>query len=295
MKIKSIPNPSAPTAAPQSTRIIKMKTQQEGFRALVAAPEAPANPVLAAPGASPVGLSEAVVESTPEATQALSPQYTALAKRERALRKLNEEIKQRESAFKAQSASSISLEDLKKDPFGALNKAGVTYEQLTQLPAAESQDPLQAKIEALEAKLESFDKRSSERDTQDYAQAIKVIEGDATLLVNSDPAFETIKATGNVKEVVRLIEKIYETEGTILDVTEAAKMVEEKLAENVIKQYQTFGSLKKVQAKLNPPVDQALQQSQPQSSGKTLTNAMGAQRPLSARERAILAFNNKLK
>lgn len=286
-------NPAAP-AAPLKTMQIKMKTMSPSAQdsQLVAS----RTPAVTPPVASEQGLETPDVETTPEATQALSPQYSALAKRERALRKLDDEFKQREASFKAQQGNLISLDDLKKDPFAALNKAGVTYDQLTQQPAADSpESALQAKIEALEARLSTFDKRIEDRDSESYKQAIKVIESDATLLVNSDPAYETIKAQGKTKEVVSLIEKIFETEGTILDVTEAAQLVEDALVEQSTKQYEMLGKLKKVQAKLTPPPATLEQQSISKQPGKTLTNAMGVQRPLSARERAILAFNNKLK
>lgn len=291
MKIVSKPNPAA-AQAPSPTRVVKFNTTAKHIDPVLAAPGA----ALEAAKAPAAGLELKSEEAVPEVTQALSPQYTALAKRERALRKLDEEIKQKEAAFKAQTANSISLEDLKKDPFGALNRAGVTYDQLTQQPEAESpESALKAKIEALEAKLESTDKRFEERDTESYSQAIKVIEGDATLLVNSDPAFETIKAQGKVKDVVSLIEKIYESEGTILDVTEAAKLVEDALVEQLAKQYESLGKLTKVKSKISPPEAVTQQQSESQSTGKTLTNAMGAARQLSARERALLAFHNQLK
>lgn len=291
MKITSKPNPAA-AQAPSPTRIVRFNTTAKHVDPVLAPPAA----ALEASSAPIAGLEPKSEEAAPEVTQALSPQYTALAKRERALRKLDEEIKQKEAAFKAQTANSISLEDLKKDPFGALNRAGVTYDQLTQQPSVESpESALKAKIEALEARLESSDKRSEERDTESYAQAIKVIESDATLLVNSDPAFETIKAQGKVKEVVSLIEKIYESEGTILDVTEAAKLVEDALVEQSIKQYESLGKLTKVKSKISPPEAGTQQQSESQSTGKTLTNAMGAARQLSARERALLAFHNQLK
>ena len=121
-----------------------------------------------------------------------------------------------------------------------------------------------------------------------------MIEADVNLLVDSDPEFETIKATNSSQEVVRLIERVFNEEGTILSVEEAAKTVENALLEQTIKQMQRLNQVKKIQSKLAPALV-AEKLTTPAKPGKTLTNAMGVSRQLTARERAILAFNNQLK
>lgn len=298
MKIVAKANPAA-TAVPQAaTKTIKMQTMRtpsssvEGFNS--EASIAPISPVAAISSATE-GLPNLGEKSAPEATEALSPQYVALARRERQLRKLQQDIKAEQDSWKSQQQGYISRDALKADPYKILNEAGISYEQLTQLPTATQIDPIQAKIDALEAKIAGFDKNQADRAASDYQQAIKVIEGDVKLLVSADPAFETIKATSSEPEVVKLIEKVFEAEGTILSVEEAAQLVEDKLLERTLSQVKQLSQLKKIQSRLNPPAAPDQKQLSGSKPGKTLTNAMGVTRQLTSRERAILAFNNQLK
>jgi hypothetical protein len=97
---------------------------------------------------------------------------------------------------------------------------------------------------------------------------------------------------------VDLIEKTFKEDGILLSVEEAAKEVEDELVSQLSKYAQ---KIKKLQQKFAPQSKAAPQQpvnnktaGQQQQPGKTLTNSMGASRPLSTRERAILAFENKL-
>lgn len=295
MKITTMPkaNVQAPTSTP--VHVIKAKTLQTPSTPLV---EADPAAVEAVSEENP-GLNTPATEAAPEseATKLTSQQHVELARKERRLVKLQQDIKAQQDALKSEQGKYISIEDLKADPYKYLNNAGVTYEQLTQQPAAQTpQDTLQAKIDALEAKLSSFDTKQTEKEKSEYQQALSVISGDVDLLVGSDERFETIKATGSNQEVVKLIEKVFEAEGTILSVEDAAQMVEKHLEEQTLNQIQKLSKLKKMQAKLAPqaaPLDEKPLQGK--APTKTLTNAMGVARPLSARERAILAFNRQLK
>jgi hypothetical protein len=298
MKIKSLPSPQAqvPQAA-EAARVIKAKTNYTPDYS-PAAPAAEAPTSLTKPQvAEDAGLSPKDESAEVVATKPLSPQYVELARKEKALRQRELALQAKERETQSAQVGKVSLTDIKADPFKYLNEAGVTYEQLTQQPqAATPQDELKAQIAKLEEKLSGFEKSRTEERTEEYNQALKVIEGDVNLLVDSDNAYETIKATGSQKQVVALIERVFKDEGVVLDVTEAAKLIEDKLADQTIAQVQKFSQLSKVKSKLAPaaPSEPA---KQPESKGtsKTLTNAMGVSRPLSARERAILAFNNQLK
>lgn len=288
--MKIVPKAAPSVQAVQANHVIKMNTNSTPLGS-VAQPEA-------APSGQAPTTEAAPVEAT-QTNQALSPQHLQLARKEKALRKQQLELQAERDAWKAQQAGYISKDALKADAIKALEEAGVSYEQLLQqqLNAPANVDPLQAKIDALEAKLNGYDAKQAERTTAEYQQALKVIEGDVTLLVESDPAFETIKARSATGEVVKLIERIFEAEGTILSVEDAARLVEEKLAEQTFDEVQKLSQLKKIQAKLQPvtPSPEAATAQAGQKPVKTLTNAMGVTRQLSARERAILAFNNQLK
>lgn len=239
------------------------------------------------------------MEQAPEATEKpISPQFAALAKQERQLRKARQELKAQQDAWKAEQASFVSKDILKTDPLKALSEAGISYEKLTELQLGQiAPDPNQTllnKIAELEAKLASVDEQFTKRDTQAYDAAVNQIRNDVKLLVDSDDTFETIRATGEQESVVELIKKVFDAEGTILSVEEASKLVEEKLLERKLKEVETLTKLSKIKSRLSKPAEnpeEATQVQQPQKQ-PTLSNQAAVSRPLSARERAIMAFEN---
>ncbi len=279
-------------------------------------------------GTTESGVSE-VTETTQEPAKpsdppALSSQFAQLARREKAFRAQVNQFKADQAAFKASQDAAkapatpsfdpsryVAIEDIQKAPFDALNKAGLTYEQLVEQqlnqPSPE-QRQLNQTIQALEAKIKSLEegqetsKKAFEQQSQDsYQQALTQIRTEAKNLVNSDPdTYETIKATGSIKDVVDLIEDTWKNglgddypKGTLLTVEDAARMVEEHLAEEAYK----LSQLKKIQkrfttqkpvAPANATAQTAGVTKQPQGS-KTLTNAVGTQRQYTAKERAVLA------
>lgn len=272
MKIVPMANPaqSQPVA---SNRTIKMNTVSPNNE--VALPIAEAQ-------APEVAGQSAQVETPAEATtQAMSPQHLALARKEKALRKQQLDLQAERDAIKAE-----------RESFKAEREKFTSVTQQS-FETTDTVDPVQAKIDALEAKINGYETSQTERTTQEYQQALKVIDADAKMLVDSDPAFETIKARGAHGEITKLVEAVFNKEGTILSVEEAAQMIEEKLFETTLKEVEQLSALKKVQAKRQPAAPAA---EVPAGKGpaKTLTNAMGVTRQLSARERAILAFNNQL-
>ena len=125
---------------------------------------------------------------------------------------------------------------------------------------------------------------------------------EAALLVDGGTDYETIKEMGAIEAIPLLIKEVFDSQGILMTVEEAAKEVEAQLLEEALKHAQ----LKKVQEKLKamsaPPAPEAPKstdkptQSQP---SKTLTNAMSqTSKPLTQkerRERAILAFKGLLK
>lgn len=237
-------------------------------------------------------------DSAPEASsEPLSPQFVALAKQERQLRKARQELKAQQDAWKSEQARFVNTDELKTDPLGTLSKLGLTYDRLTELQLSQiSPDPNQSlinKITELEAKLAAVDEQFTKRDSAAYDAAVNQIRSDVKLLVDADPAFETIKATGESEAVVELIRKVFDSEGTILAVEEAAKMVEDKLVEVETERLRSLQRLSKIKSRLGtmekPVVEQGLQQ---QPTQKTLSNAGSVARPLTARERAIMAFES---
>ncbi len=252
----------------------------------------------------------------------LSSQYAQLARREKALRAKAQQqdlvYKQREDALKAKEAELaakdaeystgyISKARLKSNTLQALEEAQVSYDEVTQ-QLINNQNPLdprvqsmlekqEAKIAKLEAELETGKKGQAEQQTQAYQAAIKQIETDVKALVKTDPAFEAVKATNSISDVVELIERTYKEEGTLLSVEEAAQLVEDHLLAEIDK----LTKIEKVKSRFSPkPAAQSETQAQSPSKPtpqqqpmKTLTNANSSTRQLTSRERALLAFKGE--
>lgn len=238
------------------------------------------------------------VEQSPEVTdEEPSPQLVALLKKERQLRKIQQEFKAEQEAWKTEQASFVNKDLLKSDPLKALAEAGISYEKLTELQLGQiAPDPNQEllnKIASLEAKLAGVDEQFTKRDTASYNAAVNQIRNDAKLLIDSDAAYETIKATGETEAVVDLIRKVFDAEGTILSVEESAKMVEEKLLERKLEEVEKLLTLSKIKTRLAKP-SETEEVKTPQQGQKqiTLSNNAAVARPLTARERAIMAFEN---
>jgi hypothetical protein len=150
-------------------------------------------------------------------------------------------------------------------------------------------------LNSLETKQASTTTAFEASQQQGYDQAVKQIKADARQLVQSDPdAYEAIRAAGTVNDVVELIEQTFKEDGILMSTEDAANAVEEHLVEEAMK----YARLKKTQARMRPTTATTTQQESVPGSKqppKTLTNAAGAQRPMTSRERAIAAFHNKLK
>lgn len=249
----------------------------------------------------------------------ISSQYAVLARKEKALRAKaqaqDSAYQQREAALAAREAAIkakeseyqtgyIQKDRLTSDPWGTLSEAGLTYDQVTQSAVehqAESPQTrahfakLNAKIAELEKANESVRQSQAEQQSQQYKQAVAQIRTDAASLVRSNEAYETIQATNSVDDVVELIERTFKEENVLMSIEDACKAVEDHLVEEALK----IAKLKKIQSRLQPvapatPAKQSQEASKQSQPMKTLTNAIGVPRQLSARERAILAMEGKL-
>jgi hypothetical protein len=267
---------------------------------------------------------EASVEKDP-----LSQQYAAMAKREKALRakvqqqdaaiKAREaELKAREDALAAKatgvdvSKDYVSREELKRDPWNYLQELGITYDQLTEMAlTAQSVPPMVtqqlSKLEKMleeergerKRQAEEFKRQQEETQTAAYKNAIETLKRDTASLVKDNPSYELIAANDASGDVVELIEETFKQEGRVMTVEEAANEIEAYLDEEITR----LSQLKKIQSKIKPKAE-ATTVAAPEGSKevkfiakqqpKTLTNALGASKPLSARERAILAMQGKL-
>ncbi len=244
----------------------------------------------------PIPDTEEPTEPADEATKPLSPQFAALAKQRRALQVKERELLDREKALTAQvpaQGTSVDLARLKSEPLSVLLEAGVTYEQLTEAILANQNGDssqirnLEAKIAALES---GFDKKLTDRDSQQEQQVLAEMQREATSLVAEGDTFEMVRETRSVPDVMKLIERTYRDTGEVLDVREALQLVEDELLEESLK----LARFQKVQSKLAPPAPPPPPPNQHRQM-RTLTNRDTASVPMSAKARALAAFNGTLK
>lgn len=310
MKVSPVSRPSPVGTNERSVQ--QFRTTNPAMRdKMQAAAKAPPPPVPAPIPNAPAQQTniEAPAGAAAEATspQSLSPHFAALARKERQFRRAQQEFKAAQEAWKKQQGDFIPRSSLQTDPLKTLSEAGVSYDRLVELqlgqPAHDPQAHLQQEIEDLKAQLAAskteWKSAEEQRDVQAREQAVGAIKQDVELLVEADPAYETIKATKSHHEVVDLITKVFDAEGIMLSVEEAARQVEELLVEKTAEQVKLYSELSKIKSKLAPPAEEPPQQAYaarmherqpPSQQPKTLTNAQGVQRPLSPTERAIQAF-----
>lgn len=267
---------------------------------------------------------EVSAEEAPQAESKPDPElerrFQKIAQQERALRakiqQQNIKLKQREAELQKREealkqtvqapdlSNYVAKDRIKADALTVLEEAGVSFDEFTnQALNRQPTDPrvlntinkLNDKIDRLEQEAQANKAAQLDQQKQSYQAAIKQIKADATALVNSDPEFETVKVMGAISDVVELIEKEFEATGNVLSVEEAAKEVENYLVDEGMKITQ-IEKIRKRMAAANAsqpkPEKKPLPTQQPQ---KTLTNATSSSRPLTARERSILAFEGKLK
>lgn len=251
----------------------------------------------------------------------LSSQYAALARKEKALRAKEQQLRQREAALKPEPAKEaakaptideskyISRERLAQDPFSVLAELGLSYDDLTNkaLNAPKPEDiqrarelqELREEIKALKGITEKTEKSIQDSAVEGRKQAVNEIRNQIKSLVSTDDAYETIKETNSISDVVELIERTFDQDGYLMTVEEAAQAVEDHLVEEAMK----ITKIKKIQQRLQtlsapkaPATSNAKSTVAPQQTQmKTLTNSVSSTRQLSAKERALLAFRGELK
>lgn len=274
------------TKTRNSVRTLKMKTQ--------ASPERYLEEIQSSlPQENATNTTDGQTNATMEETKPLSPQYAALARERRALQVKERELAARQRALESQAPRMDApdlIARLKAEPLRVLEEAGVTYEQLTE---AILSNPVNPELEAIRTELKSvreeFNKTLNDRETQSEQQVLAEMRKEAIELARQGDDYGLVRETNSIKDVMTLIERTYRETGEVLDVTEAMSLVEAEL----MKEAMRLANINKIKSTLLPqPVQQ---QQQPQRQMRTLTNRDTATPPMSAKARAIAAFQGVLK
>ena len=221
----------------------------------------------------------------------LSPQLTALARKEQAFRKQEQAFKAQQEAFKAQQAEFetqkseyaqyAKLKDrLSSEDYAVLDELGVSYEKWTnhllnkpETPAANPKiDALETEVKTLRQKQDEQERKAKEQVDKQYEATVKQYRNEIKDLVTKDPEFDSVKSLKAEDHVLQHILDTFNEDGEVLSVEEACKEVEEILVEDAL----AMSKLKKVQEKtrpVEPTKEKTLPPPQKQTI-KTLTNTV---------------------
>lgn len=258
---------------------------------------------------------EAAKPETPqaEAPKAESPEelalkgrFAQLAKREKMILQQKRQLAEERAKWEQQRQQVQAPDDswkkhLTENPMDFLAQNGITYDKLTeQLLNSNPTDTtirlMQQKLASLESENQQFKQQMTQNQEQSYNQAVKQMGNDIKNLVAASPELEALSSAGEdgVNAVVELIRATFDEEGYIMDMQEAAQLVEDELTE----QYVNIAKLKKIQSKLTPTQAAAQEMKEMIKSASTLSHSGPApvqSKGLTAkerRERAILVFKH---
>lgn len=243
--------------------------------------------------------------------QAPDPRQAELARREQMLRRESRRVsaeKQELAAIRAENERLKAWQTrLTTDPHAVLSEVGLSGDQITEsiLNAPSAEENRLRKIESENKALRDAQEAAQ---TASYEQAKTQIRREASQLVSSDAAFETIKAMNATEAIVELIEQTFlapedQGGGYIMSIEEAAREVEEYLVNEALK----VARIEKIRSRLSPAQQQHAQQSsapppQQQQRNQGINTLSNRHTPTTVkpstdkerRERAILAFMGKL-
>lgn len=278
---ESTGNPQADKAQ-ESIRKLKMRTNYSTDRDSVVA-ESPV-----------VDEVEPVVDTNKEVievTKPLSPQAAMLQKQRRQLQLERAEFEKQKTAT---TQGMISAELLKQSPLKTLLDNGVTYDQLTQ-DILSNQNGASPEIQELKNELKSLknEVKTSFETQQSQAEESALTEMllQAEDLAKEGDTYELIRGRDAYDRVLTHIYDTYKKTNRVVDVATAMNKVENELLEEALK----YGEYSKVKSKFAPQPLQAAVTAKTPPGLRTLTARNTATAPLSARQRAMAAFNGTLK
>lgn len=193
----------------------------------------------------------------------------------------------------------------------AAEKAGITYDQLTQQILNGGQVPPKAiaeqtAAELVEKRFEAFKKEQEENQkkavTTQLEEARKIMFNEAKHLVDSSDKFPLAKDAGAYQDVVRLIESEFHRTGRIIPVEDAINRWEEDALSGLEELFKIEKVRQRLAGKESPnkpeaPVRQAPREEAPRTlSQKTMASVPKPQSetPEERRQRAIDAFYGRL-
>lgn len=217
--------------------------------------------------------SSAAESATTEESVKLSPQLSAIARKEQAFRQRDLTQKQRDKDFEQDLALAKEYKELKakieaKD-YSEAEKMGIKYDDYVQylIDKQNGEDPQLQKFKTLEDEIKALKKGQEEKETQEFEETVSAYRTEIASLTSSNPEFSTIKGKKAEEHVLQLIIDSWEEDDVQMTVEEACKDVEAALVADA-NSYLDLPKFKPtVEEKKLPP---------PKPGVRTLTNQMQA-------------------
>jgi len=258
----------APVEKPLPTRTVSTRISQR------LAPEAQNTPQPSTNGSS-------AAVSAPEESVKLSPQLSALARKEQAFRQREQALKAREKEMEERLAEADKYRKLresaqKNDFSGIEQEFGLNYENHTKylLEQQAGEDPNSQKFKQLEDEISSLKKEQEENATKQFEETVAAYKKELTQLAETNPEFLKVKSfkdTGadgkeftGIDVALQFIIDSFDEDGTEVTVDEALKLTKKHIEETANK-WASFIDKPQAEQKILPP---------PKVGTKTLTNDM---------------------
>jgi hypothetical protein len=174
-------------------------------------------------------------EPAPEESVRLSPQLSALARKEQAYRQREQALKEREKALEAKLAEADKYSQLREKAaakdFSAFEELGLDYETYTKnlLDRQQSEDPTSKRIAELEEQIKAFTKAQEENASKEYEETVAEYRREITKLLDTSDEFPKTKKANKGDAVLKLIVDSWDEDGVQMTVEEAARDVEKFL------------------------------------------------------------------
>lgn len=213
--------------------------------------------------------------------------FAALSRKEKALKSKESELESKIKLLQEKEQRFEQYERLKREnPLRFLEENGLTYEEITKAvlndgeltPEQKQQNvlaQLQDEIKGLKEKLVEYEtenkRKEAELTEKKYEEVILNYKNEIYETVSGNEKYELIQANDAYEDVYELIGAYYQTHKRVLDIHEAAEMVESYLEEQAEKLVRT----KKLSSKFVSPQKADTTQSKKAQSEtpKTLENA----------------------
>ncbi len=233
--------------------------------------EAPPPAAQTTPTQPEIGQSSITEEETPPAAVTLSPQLTALARKQQKLQQEVQALRDREAQFTAKEADYIPKSSFKtklqENAVQALTELGISYEEITNLLLSQQQgeDPVQA----LKAEIQEIKASQEQNVSKQYEATLKQYKAETDSLVASDPKYLLVKKGNHQDKVVQHIVETWKTDDKILTVEEATQDIETFLRDQAREQAALLKEIDGEPAE-TPPVEEK-KLPPPKTGTRTLT------------------------